>query len=125
MPLDDKQPWPFDSARAALLVIDMQSDFVDEGAVMEVAMARHRIPAMRQVIELCRGAGVPVQRGEPVQGMAGAELLDPEPPALLDNNRVQPGPGERPADRGVHAQRRKIIAGDNFSLHDARRSVTA
>jgi ureidoacrylate peracid hydrolase len=60
MPQHGNEPWPFDSARAALLVIDMQSDFVDEGAVMEVAMARHRIPAMRRVIELCRGAGVPV-----------------------------------------------------------------
>ncbi|MBZ9987135.1 cysteine hydrolase [Mesorhizobium sp. BH1-1-5] len=60
MPQNDKQPWRFDKERAALLVIDMQSDFVDEGAVMEVAMARHRIPVMRRVIELCRAHGVPV-----------------------------------------------------------------
>ena len=55
-----KQPWPLDRERAALLVIDMQRDFVDQGAVMEVAAARHRIPAMRQVIDLCRMAGIPV-----------------------------------------------------------------
>ncbi|ESX98685.1 MULTISPECIES: isochorismatase family protein [unclassified Mesorhizobium] len=60
MPQPGDEPWPFDKPRAALLVIDMQSDFVDEGAVMEVAMARHRIPAMRQVVELCRAQGVPV-----------------------------------------------------------------
>jgi len=60
MPQHGNEPWLFDRQRAALLVIDMQSDFVDEGAVMEVAMARHRIPVMRQVIELCRRAGVPV-----------------------------------------------------------------
>ena len=54
------EPWAFDRQRAALLVIDMQRDFVDEGAVMEVAMARRRIPAMRRVIELCRRAGIPV-----------------------------------------------------------------
>ena len=60
MSLHGKEPWPLDKARAALLVIDMQSDFVDEGAVMEVAMARHRIPVMRQVIDLCRAHGVPV-----------------------------------------------------------------
>ena len=55
-----QRPWPFDRDRAALLVIDMQRDFVDEGAVMEVAAARHRIPAMRQVIELCRASGIPI-----------------------------------------------------------------
>lgn len=38
----------------------MQKDFVDEGAIMEVAMARHRIPTMRRVIDRCREAGVPV-----------------------------------------------------------------
>lgn len=38
----------------------MQKDFVDEGAIMEVAMARHRIPTMRQVIDRCREAGIPV-----------------------------------------------------------------
>ena len=60
MSLHGNEPWPLDKAHAALLVIDMQSDFVDEGAVMEVAMARHRIPVMRQVIDLCRAHGVPV-----------------------------------------------------------------
>lgn len=53
-------PWTFDKHRAALLVIDMQRDFVEEGAIMAVAMARHRIPQMRQLIEKCRQAGVPV-----------------------------------------------------------------
>lgn len=60
MPEHANAPWPFDKERAALLVIDMQRDFVDEGAVMEVAMARQRVPVMLQVIELCRGAGIPV-----------------------------------------------------------------
>ncbi|WP_168991729.1 MULTISPECIES: isochorismatase family protein [Mesorhizobium] len=60
MPRDSKQPWPLDRERAALLVIDMQRDFVDQGAVMEVAAAGHRIPAMRQVIDACRAASIPV-----------------------------------------------------------------
>ena len=60
MPEPREEPWSFDKDRAALLVIDMQKDFVDEGAIMEVAMARHRIPAMRQVIDRCREAGIPV-----------------------------------------------------------------
>lgn len=60
MPEHREEPWSFDKDRAALLVIDMQKDFVDEGAIMEVAMARHRIPTMRRVIDRCRDAGVPV-----------------------------------------------------------------
>jgi ureidoacrylate peracid hydrolase len=60
MPEHREEPWSFDKDRAALLVIDMQKDFVDEGAIMEVAMARHRIPTMRRVIDRCRDSGVPV-----------------------------------------------------------------
>ncbi|UVK45731.1 cysteine hydrolase [Mesorhizobium sp. AR07] len=60
MPRQSKQPWPFDKERAALLVIDMQRDFVDQGAIMEVTAARHRIPVMRQVIDFCRAASIPV-----------------------------------------------------------------
>lgn len=56
----DTPPWQFDANRAALLVIDMQRDFVEEGAVAEVAMARERIPAMARVIAACRTSGIPV-----------------------------------------------------------------
>lgn len=53
-------PWRFDASRAALLVIDMQRDFVEEGAIMEVPMARARIPRMLAIVNACRSAGVPV-----------------------------------------------------------------
>ncbi|SEQ94392.1 ureidoacrylate peracid hydrolase [Faunimonas pinastri] len=53
-------PWRFDRNRAALIVVDMQRDFVEEGAIMEVAMARRAIPTMARVVEACRGAGIPV-----------------------------------------------------------------
>jgi ureidoacrylate peracid hydrolase len=52
--------WRFDKNRAALLVIDMQRDFVEAGAIMEVPMARNRIPEMRRILERCRTDGVPV-----------------------------------------------------------------
>lgn len=53
-------PWHFDKDRAALLVIDMQRDFVEEGAIMEVPMARARIPEMKRILDRCRADGVPV-----------------------------------------------------------------
>lgn len=55
-----KPAWTFDAKRAALLVIDMQRDFVEEGAIAAVAMARERLPVMKRVIEACRRVGIPV-----------------------------------------------------------------
>lgn len=52
--------WKIDPARTALLVIDMQNDFVLEGYPMEVPMARQRVPAMREMIQACRRAAIPV-----------------------------------------------------------------
>ncbi|HVV10649.1 isochorismatase family cysteine hydrolase [Amycolatopsis sp.] len=53
-------PWELDRRRSALLVIDMQNDFVRRGFPMEVPMARARIGAMREVAARCRAVGVPV-----------------------------------------------------------------
>lgn len=53
------KPWEIDKNKAVLLVIDMQNDFVDEGAPMEVPMARERIPNMQKVLNACRENGIP------------------------------------------------------------------
>lgn len=52
--------WRVNPQKTALLVIDMQNDFVLEGYPMEVPMARRRIPRMQEVIAECRAAGIPV-----------------------------------------------------------------
>jgi len=52
--------WHFDARSTALLVIDMQRDFVEEGRPMEVPMARKRVPKMRAIIDGAREAKVPV-----------------------------------------------------------------
>lgn len=44
----------------ALLVVDMQKGFVDEGASMEVPMARAQVPAIAELISFCRGKKIPV-----------------------------------------------------------------
>ncbi|MBW4718673.1 isochorismatase family protein [Saccharothrix obliqua] len=53
-------PWVVDPESCALLVIDMQNDFVREGFPMAVPMARERVSTMRDVVDTCRGAGIPV-----------------------------------------------------------------
>lgn len=49
-----------DAGVSALLVVDMQNDFVREGAPLEVPDARDTIAAQRRLIETFRAAGRPV-----------------------------------------------------------------
>jgi len=58
-------PYPFEPAKTALIVIDMQRDFVEPGGFGEslgnnVALLTAIIPATRKLIELCRAAGITV-----------------------------------------------------------------
>ncbi|MGG1660269.1 isochorismatase family protein [Brevibacillus sp. NRS-1366] len=53
-------PWDFDKNKAVLLVVDMQNDFVNEGAIMEVPMARQYLPNMKKLLEASRKHGIPV-----------------------------------------------------------------
>lgn len=46
--------------KPALLIVDMQNDFVRTGAPMEVPDARATIPQLQQLIRFCRGADIPV-----------------------------------------------------------------
>ena len=46
--------------KTALLVIDMQNGFVEEGEPLEVPMARRQIPAIKDLITFCRGQEIPV-----------------------------------------------------------------
>lgn len=52
--------WRVDPTRAALLVIDMQNDFVLPGHPMHVPMALERLPRMKHVVAECRAVGMPV-----------------------------------------------------------------
>ena len=47
-------------AHSALLVVDMQHGFLDEGASLEIPQGRQILPNVRRLVEACRGAGVPV-----------------------------------------------------------------
>lgn len=54
------EPWTFNKESAVLLIVDMQNDFVNEGAIMEVSMARNLLPNMKRILDRCRNQGVPV-----------------------------------------------------------------
>jgi len=53
-------PWEFNESKTVLLVIDMQNDFVNEGRVIEVPMAREFLPNMKRILETCRKNEIPV-----------------------------------------------------------------
>jgi nicotinamidase-related amidase len=47
-------------ANPALVVVDMQNDFVRVGAPLEVPMARETIPVHQQLLAACRALAIPV-----------------------------------------------------------------
>lgn len=61
-----KHYWEWESVfqlipqETALLVIDMQRGFVDEGALLEVPMARRQVPVIGELILFCRIKKIPV-----------------------------------------------------------------
>src|SRR5262249_7154795 len=59
-----------ESGRTALLVIDMQRGFLEEGAALEVPQGRTIIPNLRRLIAACRERDVPVIFTEFVYEMA-------------------------------------------------------
>jgi nicotinamidase-related amidase len=54
------EPFALDTTRMGLLVVDMQNDFVREGAPQEVPDARVTIPVIASLLEAFRAAGRPV-----------------------------------------------------------------
>ena len=70
--------------RPALLVIDMQHDFLDEGVPLEAAGGRDIIPALAATVAAARAAGVPV-----------IYTLEAHRPGRVDSGReADPGMGK-------------------------------
>jgi ureidoacrylate peracid hydrolase len=55
-----KDAWCIDPARTALVVVDMQRAFVDEGALLEVTGAGNLVPKMNELAAACRRLKIPV-----------------------------------------------------------------
>ena len=48
------------NGKAALLVIDVQHDFIDEDAPVHCVGGKERLPQIKQLIKACRDAQIPV-----------------------------------------------------------------
>jgi ureidoacrylate peracid hydrolase len=75
-------------ASTALLVIDMQRGFVDEGEAMEVPAAREAVPRIRELVALFRAKGRPVVFTEFVYSEAAPLLVGALHP---EHRRASPG----------------------------------
>src|SRR5271155_2191298 len=98
-----------DPAKAAMIVVDMQNDFVAVGAPMETPAARAMVPKLAEAWNFCRGAGIRVIYTAHVHRRAGCDMGlfdDMHPPianrdALVDGTpgvdiypELAPAPGE-------------------------------
>lgn len=137
-------PFTVDTARTALVVVDLQNDFVRAGAPQEVAEARATLPAIAQLIDECRGGAIPVlftryTAGPKVTHQAwfspecGPELrscwrgverryLDrPQPLRGHDVvDEVAPAPGEVIIDKYGYGSFTNTTLDDSLRAHDVR-----
>ena len=116
MPQIDAEPYPFtfNPAAAALVIIDMQRDFLEPGGfgaalVNDVALLRTAIAPTRRVLHACRSAGVMVVHtreghrpdlsdlapAKRARGKLAAGIGDPGPMGriLVRRDGTEPGDG--------------------------------
>jgi len=104
MPQIDK----IDPTKTAMIVVDMQNDFVAQGAPMETPAARAMVPKLAEALQICRGHGIKVIYTTHVHRRDGCDtgLFNMHPPianrsALVDDTpgidiypELAPQPGE-------------------------------
>jgi biuret amidohydrolase len=55
-----KVQYPIIPEKTAMLVVDMQNDFVQEGAPIEIPRARAMVPRLHRLLDVCRAHQIPV-----------------------------------------------------------------
>ena len=98
-----------DPTKTAMIVVDMQNDFVAAGAAMETPAARAMVPRLLEALKVCRGVGIRVIYTAHVHRRDGSDMglfHDMHPPianrdALVDGTPgadiypdLAPAPGE-------------------------------
>ncbi|MFI1094855.1 cysteine hydrolase family protein [Streptomyces sp. NPDC020917] len=107
---------PIDVVRTAVLVIDMQNDFVEEGAPLEFPEGRRVIPAIQKLLDAARSRGLAVVYAAHVHRPGGADMgihRDLYPPvaageALVDGERgveIHPALAPRPGEPVIKKHR--------------------
>jgi nicotinamidase-related amidase len=84
-------PFVPDASSAALIVVDLQNDFVRAGAPQEVPDARSTLPVARSLLDTCRAAGRPVIFTRYTAGPAVTHLAWFSPECGPDQRSCWPG----------------------------------
>src|SRR4051794_12741712 len=88
MPVDRIDP-----AGTAMIVVDMQNDFVAAGAAMETPAARAMVPKLAEALKICRSAGIRVIYTAHVHRRDGSDmgLFDDMPPPIANRTALVDG----------------------------------
>src|ERR1700716_2503454 len=66
-----------DPKKTAMIVVDMQKDFIAEGAPRETPAARAMIPILLEAMNVCRAAGIRIIYTAHVRRIGEADSLNP------------------------------------------------
>lgn len=82
-----------DPAKTAMIVVDMQNDFVASGAPMETPAARAMVPKLAQALKICRDAGIRVIYTAHVHRRDGCDmgLFDDMHPPIANRDALVDG----------------------------------
>src|SRR5438046_3442366 len=85
-----------DPKKTAMIVVDMQNDFVASGAAMETPAARAVVPKLANALKICRDAGIKVIYTAHVDRRDGCDMGlfdDMHPPIANREGLVDGRPG--------------------------------
>ena len=79
-----------DPAKTAMIVVDMQNDFVAPGGGLETPAARAMVPKLVEALRICRSAGIKVIYTTHVHRRDGSDmgLFDDLHPAVANRTAV-------------------------------------
>src|SRR5438270_7975882 len=82
-----------DPKKTAMIVVDMQNDFVAAGATMETPAARAVVPKLAEALKLCREAGIKIIYTAHVHRRDGSDmgLFDDLHPPIANRNALVDG----------------------------------
>ena len=79
--------WEFEREKCVLMVIDMQNDYVLDGAIMQVKEAKKQIPKIQKLIAKCRELNIPIiytVHKTDIKGADGIKIVDDLMPSAND-----------------------------------------
>ena len=85
-----------DPNKTAMIVVDMQNDFVAKGAAMETPAARAVVPKLAEALKICRNAGIKIIYTAHVHRCDGSDMGlfdDMHPPIANRHALVDGSPG--------------------------------